>query len=237
MLTTKTQKKFTLYPWAPLYFTLVSVITFLGFQQSYFEKFATTDLSHHLHGTSALLWMLILIIQPFLFNSGRLSLHRLVGKFSYVVVPVFVVSGLKVIHIMLNSLPNYPPLVPYQLAMIDLYTVMMFVLFYVLAIKNRKNIQYHARYMAATVLIVFPPGLTRFIFRFSITNDFDTALHLCFGMVELIFLLLIWDDKRKGMIRRPYVLALLMIAILHFLMSFASGWEWWRNLMDAYARL
>jgi hypothetical protein len=47
--------------------------------------------------------------------------------------------------------------------------------------------------------------------------------------------LLLIDDKRRGMVRLPYILALVLFAIQHLTMNYASEWEWWRSLMDKFA--
>src|SRR5947209_7884804 len=46
----------------------------------------------HVHGIALFTWSVLLIVQPWLVRSGRLALHRRLGKVSYVLAPVIVLS-------------------------------------------------------------------------------------------------------------------------------------------------
>ena len=53
------------YGWEYLYFLIAAVVTVLAFFPSYFKRLADTDGANHLHGSTAALWILLLVIQPF----------------------------------------------------------------------------------------------------------------------------------------------------------------------------
>jgi hypothetical protein len=65
------------------YFIGLVVLVLLGFWPTYFSKFfdKTADLS---------LWILALIIQPILIRKKKLAVHRLIGKFTYVLLPLMI---------------------------------------------------------------------------------------------------------------------------------------------------
>ncbi len=235
MTSTNASKSRTVYPFASLYFILALVVIAIGFFPSYFGRLSTTDVAHHLHGITATLWILLLIIQPYLYHSGNLKWHRALGKVTYILVPLIFVSGLNMIYLMLVNMENYPPIIPYQLAFIDFTLLPLFILFYVLAIVNRKNIQLHARYMVCTIMGPLIPALTRMLFIIPYINSFDKSLNISYAICEIIILILINDDKRTGKIHRPYILALVVFVADHLLMNFASQWSWWRLWMDAFA--
>lgn len=65
-------------------------------------------------------------------------MHRRIGKFTFLLVPMIVVGGLIMVHYMLND-ENYTGFLAYQLAYIDFYVIGTFLLFYILAIKNVRN--------------------------------------------------------------------------------------------------
>jgi predicted ferric reductase len=224
------------YANAYLYFTLALLVIFVGFLPSYFGRFSGVDKAHHFHGITSTLWMLLLIIQPLLYRMGKIQWHRRTGRISFVLVPLVLAGGFNMIHIMLNK-GNYPPGIPYQIAFIDFILLPVFLIFYLLAIYYRKQTQYHARYMACTVMFPLLAGLLRVLFRFPFVNSFSKALNGCFILVEIVLLVLLIDDKRSGKIRPPYVIALLVYALVHLLMNFAHQWAWWRSVMDAYASL
>jgi len=231
-------KKFVLYPYASWYFALAIAVTVTGFSRSYFGRLGEVTIFHHIHGATAGAWMLVLIIQPILYKKGRLNLHRKLGRVaSFTLVPLLILGGSKMIELMLSGASNYPPGVPYQLSFIDVYSLLLFLLCFTLAIRNSHNIHLHARYMACTVLIVLPPALVRLLFLLPWFHTFNQTLNASFIIVEIVLLLLIADDKRKGKFRKPYLIALALFIILHVSMNYAGDWLWWQSLMNKYASL
>jgi hypothetical protein len=230
------KKKFILYPNAPWYFALAIVVTMVGFSKSYFGNLGQISIFHHIHGATATAWMLLLILQPILYKQGKLALHRKLGWIAaFTLVPMLMIGGLIMMHLMVG--PNaklYPPGIPYQLSYIDCCSLIMFPLFFILSLKHGRNIHLHARYMACTVLTVLPPAITRVLFLIPWFDSFNKTLNGSYFAVELVFLLLIIDDKRSGNIRKPYLVALLIFTALHISMNFAGNWHWWQQTMDKY---
>ena len=226
------------YSKAYLYFTLAACVTVIAFFPSYFNRLKDTDSAHHFHGITATLWMLLLIIQPFIYKTGNIKLHRMVGKVSFILVPLIIVSALNMVHVMLLGKDHFPTFqLPYQFAFIDFFTLPVFLLFYSLAIIHRRDIQLHARYMAATVIGPLIPALTRLLFRFPFIDSFDKSLNLSYIIVEIVLVILLFDDKRSGKIRLPYVLALVLFLAQHVLMNFAGQWHWWIASMDVFSKM
>lgn len=230
-------KKKLFYRYSYLYFSFAAAVTVFAFFPSYFNKLRATDPAHHLHGITATLWMILLIIQPFLYQAGKLKWHRQIGKISFLLVPLIILSALNMVHIMIIRKDSYPPLIPYQLAFIDFATLIQFLLFYILAIYKRKKIHLHARYMACTVLGPLIPALTRLLFRFPFIDSFNSSLNISYVIIEIVLILLLLDDKRTGKIRLPYVLALILFSVQHLIMNFISRIDWWTRLMDNFANL
>ncbi|SFF38736.1 hypothetical protein SAMN05216167_1613 [Spirosoma endophyticum] len=84
-----------LYRTSSYLFIAVMLMVFVGFYKTYFGLFPHFDgitLALHIHAVTILAWMSILIIQPFLIRGKKLELHRLIGKISYVVMPLVVLS-------------------------------------------------------------------------------------------------------------------------------------------------
>lgn len=232
-----TSKPVTFYKNAYLYFILAAALTVFAFIPSYYKRLAVTDTAHHLHGITAMLWMLLLIAQPLLYRMRLFAWHRTIGKLTLFVVPIIVIGGLNMVRIMMLNKANYPPDTPYQLAFIDFFTIFLFILFYVLAIVHRKNIQLHARYMVCTVLGPLIPAITRLLFLIPFVDTFNKSLNIGYVLIEFVLLLLLWDDNRSGKVHKPYLFALTLFLAQHILMNFAIDWGWWRNAMEAYARL
>jgi hypothetical protein len=233
---TVSNKKFVLYPNAPWYFALAIVTTWVGFSMSYFARLGQVTIYHHLHGATAGLWLALMVVQPILYKSGKLKLHRKVGWIaSLTLVPLMVLGGLKMMQLGIINQASYPPGVIYRLSFIDAYSLIQFILFYVLSIYNGKRIHAHARYMACTVLTILPPAITRLLFFVPWFTNFNRTLNGSFFITELILLILIWDDKRSGKFRAPYFVALAIFAVLHITMDLVGGWPWWKEAMDWYA--
>ena len=231
-------RRFVLYPYAPWFFALAILVTIVGFSHSYFGRFGQVSIYHHIHGASAGGWMLLLILQPILYYRGYLKLHRRLGWIaSFTLVPMLIVGGLKMMKAMFANAADYPPGLPYRLAYIDLYSLLFFVLTFVLAIRYGRNLHLHARYMVCTVLVVLPPAITRLLFLVPGFDTFNKTLNGSFVCVELVLLLLLLDDRRSGRIRKPYLVALALFALLHLTMNFAGDWTWWKQAMDRYAAL
>jgi len=161
----------------------------------------------------------------------------MIGKTSFILVPLIIISALNMVQIMLINKNSYPPNIPIRLAFIDIATLIQFLLFYLLAIYKRKEIQLHARYMVCTILGPLIPALTRLLFRFPSIDNFNKSLNISYIIIEIVLLLLIVDDSRSGKIKLPYVLALILFILQHLLMNFVSELEWLNKIIDAFAEL
>lgn len=81
------------------FFLVISVIIFAGFYKSYFglfPAFVAIKTIHHIHAFTLLLWLALLIIQPILIRQKKYKWHRILGKVSYVLVPLIFIFMLLV---------------------------------------------------------------------------------------------------------------------------------------------
>jgi hypothetical protein len=146
---------------------ILLLISILGFSRTYLIKFPTFEgftSAHHFHGLMALLWILLLIVQPFLIRAKKYQLHRQIGKLGYIVMPLLIISLFFVtkatyLHntkIMseadaLATLPN---------GTVEIFD---FAILFVLGMIYRKITPYHLRFLASTGLMMLGPGLGRFL--------------------------------------------------------------------------
>ncbi len=224
------------YPNAYAWMLLPFLATLAGFGPSYFLRLTELSLAFHVHGISATLWMLLLVTQPLLYRLDRMSWHRMIGRSTLLLVPVVVISGLVMVHYMLND-PRYPEQVAYRLAFLDFSILVQFVAFYILSLKNIARFEIHARWMICTVFGPFIPAATRLFAWTGIAPSFIISLHMSFIAAELALIILIIDDFRKGGFKWPYPVALAAIAVPHLLMGFIYDWPLWQMVMRAYASL
>ncbi len=227
-----------LYPNATIYFFLALVVTWVGFSQSYFGRLGSVDIFHHIHGAIAGGWIIVLMIQPYLYKQGKLALHRKIGKLAaYILFPLLLLGGLKMIHSMLNGLDAYPPGAPNILAYLDFYSILMMLYFVYQAISKAKILQLHARYICLTVLVMLPPAIARMLFLIPWFDSFDKTLNASYSIVIIITGILLIDDKRKGTIYPPYKIAIVLFLIQLISLNFIEQWQWWANLMLKFASI
>lgn len=198
-----------MYSSAPYWFAVLFVVSFLGFWPSYFSPSAPrATLGQHLHAATMMIWVLFLVVQPWLIRIRKRNIHRLIGRFSLLWAPVIVITALVVIHHNLLRFPQpYPPLA-LSFFWLGLASAALFAVLYGLAIYNRRNMQLHARYMAATAMPFIVAGLGRLLTKAGEATGlaflgFDVAL----WAPVIVGGVMLFHEKRKGRVRFPWVLA------------------------------
>ena len=156
-----------LYRHSPRFFVVFLALTVWAFWPSYFARlFDQPSLLHHAHGIVLALWLVMLVVQAQLIRTQRRSLHRQLGKLSYVLAPAVVLVTTAFVHQQhvagLAGIPELPAPVLHSLALM-LLSLVAFALFYGFAIAKRRDSQTHARWMVCTVFPMFTPVTDRLI--------------------------------------------------------------------------
>lgn len=155
-----------------IFYVFLSIlgICILGFYKTYlihfptFEGFTTV---HHFHGFMASTWLILLISQAYLIRKKKYSVHRMVGKLSYIVMPLFIISLFLVAKTgYYNNIAKMSEAEALAGLTNGLPDVFFFSLFYILAMVNKRNSFAHMRYMTATGIMMLGPGLGRFLIVF-----------------------------------------------------------------------
>ena len=89
------------WPWI----LLLLGLSVLGFWKPYFSRLGAVQGMAHLHALMMLAWIGMLVAQPVLVRTRRLAWHRRVGKASYVVVPLMILSALVLAQMRLRTVP------------------------------------------------------------------------------------------------------------------------------------
>jgi hypothetical protein len=187
---------------------LLIPFTFLGFYKSYFNQFPgfeDTRTFIHLHAAIASIWVVILLVQPFLIRNKKYKQHRIVGKISYVVFPLLILSFIPGMLKMANAgSPNL---------FFPLSDVIMLIILYALAIYHKKNVAKHMRYMIGIALVFLDPTLGRIgVLLLELTDMVNQNL-LC-GIIYLMLIGLILLDRKNGKNFKPYLL-ILSLWVIH----------------------
>ena len=175
------------------FFIAVLIFIVYAFSPTYFGIIpnfpVTITMLTHFHATTALLWLLMLIVQPILIRRQQLVWHRRIGKTSYVLVPMVVIGLFAIIsqlQMREKSLPIFAA---------NLLDVPIFILFYSLAIYYRKKTAYHLRFILLTVVPLIGPAAARIPFEALIL-----IIAIFFG--GLIF------ERFHNKVYKPYLIGL-----------------------------
>jgi hypothetical protein len=183
-------------------FLLFIPLTFFGFYKSYFvlapEFVDMLDIYTHIHAFIASLWIILLIVQPLLIRYKNYRLHRFFGKISYFVFPALILSFIP------QMVKEYGRGTFPLNASLD---VVLLILFYAQAMRNKKDVAIHMRYMIAISLIFIGPTLGRIIF-ITLDLTYLSFLELPYLLVNVLLIGLIFWDKAANRNYRPYLVAL-----------------------------
>jgi len=223
-----------------LLFIVIFGIVILGFFKTYFGLFPSfhdVTLIQHIHGLLFTTWFLLLVVQPLLIRYDKYRAHRIIGRFTYVLVPCIIIS----IHfiareVYLNALAAHTPKPAILGGMyFPTYQIFDFFVLYVLAIANKNRTPYHMRYMIATSLAIAGAGLRRVFTHVLGLGGADAVLY-SFIIPDLILVGLIVYDTFKGQNSRAYIIALIILAISHYSYFFLPQSALWQSVAGYFVR-
>ncbi len=220
------------------FFAMIPLFAIWGFWVTYFvrppEQLSAYD---HIHGMARFGWCLMLILQSFLIRTSRRDIHRQTGKLSYALAPLIVISTV----LLANYRLNVRGLTDEGLYILSLqvFTLIQYVVFYALAMKNRKQSDVHARYMVCTAIPLLDPIFARIIFFNFLQVSFESAIiqYITYTFADLIILILIiWDWKSQR--RRDVFLPMLFVALATQIpVFFVLKWPLWHAFAAWYIAL
>lgn len=226
-----------LYPRAGYYFLLLMLVAFAAFYPSYFSQLGKVDAIRHVHGAVATAWVALLVVQGLLMRQRRTALHRRVGKLAYVIAPLFVVSGLLITQDMARGANPFQAAFGSRLAFVDLLATVGFAACVTFGIRDRRQVQRHARWMACTALLLLPPAVARLAPLLPFVQSFEAAFHTAFVLTELILVALLLDDRRHGQRLPPYRVLLALTIAQHVGFAFIDRVPAWGALTHAAAAI
>ncbi|MEG2941036.1 MAG: hypothetical protein RR969_05580 [Thermomonas sp.] len=147
-------------------------ISMLGFSYSYYLNLANATFHQHVHGLSATLWYVLVVVQPYLIVRKRdIQGHRALGAIATLVAGLVAGSALTIIPRNIDDVATldpdgfFNPTFAYFAVIIDVLLVSMFIASVVLAILaiKRRDVAGHVQWMMASVFFVLSPGLARML--------------------------------------------------------------------------
>lgn len=203
------------YRHAHWYLLLLFPLTGLAFWPNYFSKFSASPYAFHVHGITAALWILLLAAQSWTIHHRRGALHRGVGMTSLALFPFFLVGGLLVLQTMADKVSTHEDpfynLFGARLGTMDALSSIALPFLFYMAIRWRRKVHVHARYMLAPVLFLLGPILSRLMPALpplAITGPetfyrFAYGLHISNGIAVAAAAFLYVKAPRHG---RPYLI-------------------------------
>lgn len=210
-----------------LYLPLVAV----AFYITYFSVIGETPMLTHLHFVVMVSWMALSIAQPLLIRAGKWKLHRRVGRLSYVVLPMVVVTGyamlrsgtlreLNVLHDQVAAgarvLSEQQMLRQvYDYALLGTLYILWPAIFYTLAMVHRRVRVFHSRYMLATILTMTGPIVDRIFFLSLGLMHIGPlpAESISFFLIDGILAALLLYDRRNGRSIKPLTVSLIIYIV------------------------
>lgn len=224
------------FKYADYYFSSFIILVIIGFWPTYFSKFfdGTANFSQyfHFHAVTAVLWLLLLIVQPMLIRTKKFRTHRLIGKFSYILVPILFISIILLAHFRLN--PDTENLawrvwIPFK----DLF---IFSFGFGVAIRYRKTVAIHARGMVVAGMALIEPTMVRMVVNvFGIEQPL--GYYLGIAPIYIILIILIIKERNEVKGRWVFKWAIGLFLFVHVIRIFKIILPFWDDFAHWYISL
>jgi len=216
------------YQAATPYLVVLFLVALLAFWPTYLSLSPSASSAYtHLHALTAAIWMLILVVQPVLIKSRRVALHRTIGKATYFLAPLIVVSILLLANNRIRIAPADAYAIQTYILYLQLSLALLFAGLYALAVWFRRNTALHARLMVCTSLTLIDPVVIRLMFWAQPSPSWNYQW-ATFGLADLALLGMIWLDRHypPGRSLLLWVLAALLVTQVPALFGLTDGPAW-----------
>jgi hypothetical protein len=208
--------KTLLFPKIHWWLLLLIPIVFFGFYPSYFSAFTSAMAVHHVHALFMVTWLTMALIQPWLNHRKKFVLHKKIGRWSYVLMPLVLASAYWVMHHTYHfqlkrrldvqeasglTTEEILSQAGEHMALGMVYFVWLLV-FYFLAIYFRKKSIAHATFMFAAILTFLGPALDRLLWYVCFWTGIPFSWffqNFVFGFIVSTLVALVIYQKRKGL--------------------------------------
>jgi hypothetical protein len=202
------------YRHAHWYLLVLFPLVVLAFWPGYFSIFSTSSAPLHAHAAAGTLWIGILASQAWLIHRGGRDIHRQLGMASLAAFAFFMAASGAVLVLMAQQFASQvsPFAVAYdpRLGLGSIVLVTGFAYCYWQALRWRRKVHPHSRYMLATVMFLLPPITVR-LFRFvpllqvrgpQDLGKFALDIEVGNALVAAIVFFLAWRSGKHG---RPFL--------------------------------
>jgi hypothetical protein len=154
-------------PYRHAYLWVLALVPLIGlaFWPSYLGRLGAVSWILHAHGITAALWVALAAVQSWSIERGARPLHRVTGRISLGLFPLFWVSGLLIVHMMAAGFATHDNvfhrIFGARLTSVDALGSMAILYLYYIAVSRRRAVQVHAAAMLAILLFLLPPIFVR----------------------------------------------------------------------------
>ena len=135
-----------------------------AFWPTYLSKpFAPVDRYTHVHAALGAVWLSLLVAQALLIVARKRPVHRGLGRLSYVVAPLFALSGVFLAHHRFSRMDAATFEREAYTLYLPLSAALLFGAAYSLAMLYRRSVRLHGRFMLCTALPLVDPVVGRFL--------------------------------------------------------------------------
>lgn len=212
----------------------IVVTTVLGFRGPVAKH--GLDLAHAVHGTMALGWSLLLVVQAGLADARRRRAHRWFAVAGVTFAAGLVTSSVPMLHDMAGAAVAKAGFRPmgYQLLAMDVMLMLLFVALFAIALAFVRQPAVHSRALACTGLLALPPGLGRAYMSWAGVDPI-TGSHMALASGSLLLVALIVRDRRAGQREPVYPAMLAACVAVQLLFPVIARSAWFDGAMRVFA--
>jgi len=220
--------------------TFIASAVFLGFARTFFLRHwfpgwttlhAAPEFFFVIHGLINAAWFVLFVVQVALVGSRRIRLHRQMGWLGIGVAIAVVILGVWGSLIAARRPTGFidVPLPPLQFLVVPLSLLLLFSIFVILAVLNRRDGQMHKRCMVLASLSLVEAAVGRWPLAFLRQANLLPFLSPLDLAVDLFLLPLIWWDFHSRRKLHPVTLwgglSLILIHPIRMLLAATSTWQ------------
>ncbi|WP_417430244.1 hypothetical protein [Halpernia sp.] len=216
------------------FFIFVIIISLLGFYKTYlsfFPNFNHFEKVIHIHFAAFILWFVLIILQPILIRQRKYALQRKIGKLSYFLVPILVVTILILVTQKTQRELSAGQTDAYVTAFIGLLDAVFLSIYYCIAMYYRRNIRWHVAFLIGATLIILNPGMSRLLNQIKPGLGLLTSVIMPFLIPILILIFEKIKFKRK-IWGSPYLYFLMFWTFEIILLVTVPNTIIWKNIVN-----
>lgn len=149
----------------------MAIVTFVGFARTYYlraafpeiQEFAAQEGIFQLHGALCTLWFLLLVTQALLIRQHQLVRHQALGMFGVLLAATLIVVGVYAAVVAAARPGGFigVPVPPEQFLAVPFFDLVMFGVFFTLAVRYRRNPQAHKRLILFATINILTAAVAR----------------------------------------------------------------------------